>query len=108
MRTHQEIDQRSLALHRLIADKIKREPVLFEEAKKTLARWRVIVSPSSQPYLAAWEDLMKQGIDACLAVATEDSEWATALRQSSPLACVLPNSERLDFLKRWRLDHRPK
>lgn len=105
MPTHQEIDQRSLALHRLVAEQIRRDPALFEQAKATLARWRVIVAPSSQPYLDAWEKLMAQGIDACLAVATEDSEWATALRQSSPLAYVLPNPERLAFLKKWKLDH---
>lgn len=101
MRTHQEIDQRSLAMHRLVADKIRRDPALFEKAKGTLARWRTMVCPASQPYLQEWERLMKQGVDACLTVATEDSERANALRQSSPFAGILTNQERFVFLKEW-------
>lgn len=99
MRTHQEIDRRSLAMHRLVADKIRRDPALFEKAKGTLARWRTVVCPASQPYLEEWERLMKQGADACLAVAVEDSERANALRQSSPFAGILTNQERFSFLK---------
>ncbi len=33
MRAHQEIDQRGLAMHRLIADKIRQDPALFERAR---------------------------------------------------------------------------
>lgn len=105
MRTHQEIDERSLALHRLIADKIRSDPALFERARGTLARWRTTVCSASQPYLAEWERLMNQGVDTCLAVAVEDSQWATALRQSSPFTGVLTNQERFAFLKTWRRDH---
>lgn len=105
MRTHQEIDARSLALHRLVASTIRRDPGRFEGAKATLARWRTEVCASSQPYLAEWERLMNQGMEACLDFAGEDSEWATAMRQSSPLACVLTNQERFAFLKKWNQDH---
>lgn len=99
MKTHQDIDERSLAMHRLIAEKLRHEPALFEQVKVTLARWRTTVSPSSQPYLEEWESLMNQGMDACLAVAVEDSERAKALRQSSPFAGILNNQERFAFLK---------
>ncbi len=48
MRTQREIDRRSLALHRLVAERVMRDPSLFEKAKVTLARWRetVCVFPS--------------------------------------------------------------
>lgn len=105
MRTHQEIDARSLALHRLIAEKIARDPALFDRARTTLARWRIIVDRNSQPYLEEWERLMEQGREACLAVATEESEHATALRQSSPFAGVLTARERFLFLKNWTREH---
>jgi hypothetical protein len=103
MRTHQEIDERSLAMHRLIADKLKRDPALFENVRATLTRWRSTVCPASQPYLNEWELLMQQGMDACLAVAVEDSQRATALRQSSPFCGVLTEPERLAFLKTWNM-----
>jgi hypothetical protein len=32
MRSHQQIDARSLAMHRLVAAKVRREPALFERA----------------------------------------------------------------------------
>jgi hypothetical protein len=105
MRTHQEIDERSLALHWLVVDKIRREPALFDKARRTLARWRSTVCPASQPYLEEWERLMDEGLDASLAAAVEESERATALRQSSPFAGVLSNQERFAFLKAWEHRH---
>lgn len=101
MRTHQEIDRRSLDLHRLIASKIRNNPALFSKVQDTLARWRGIVSESTQPYLLQWETLIDQGIEKCLAVAEEDSPNATALRQSSPFCGILTNQERHEFLKSW-------
>lgn len=105
MRTHQEIDERSLALHCVIADKIRAHPEFFEHVRQTLARWRTTVSSSSQPYLEEWECLMNQGIDVCLDMAVEDSERATALRQSSPFTGVLTNKERFIFLREWNREN---
>lgn len=104
MRDHQELDDRSLALHRLIAEKIRQDPSLFNKARATLASWRTRVSSRSQPYLDEWESLMNQGIEACMAVAVEESEHATALRQSSPLSGLLSNQDRFAFLKTWTKD----
>ena len=104
-RTMPELDRRSLALHRLITAKIRNDPALFDMTKATLARWRKIVHSGSQPYLAEWERLIAVGIEASLAVATEDTERATALRKSSPFAGVLTEAERLEFLRNWNKDH---
>lgn len=108
MRTHQEIDQRSLEFHRLVAERVMRDPALFNKARMTLARWRQTVCVSSQPYLQEWDRLMDQGVEICLSVAVEDSERAAALRQSSPFSGVLTNQERFAFLKQWRSDHEAK
>jgi hypothetical protein len=105
MRTHQEIDQRSLALHRLVATKIRSDPALLDKAGEILRRWRETVCVNTQPYLEEWRRLMEQGPDACLAVAVEESEHAAALRQSSPLSCLLTNQERFRFLKEWNRNH---
>lgn len=105
MRTHQELDLRSLAMHRLVAARIRDNPVLLERVKGTLVRWRSLVDVNTVPYLDAWEHLVDQGVEACLAVATEDSERAAALRQSSPFTGILSNQERWEFLKNWTDDH---
>ena len=104
-RTHQELDARSLALHCLVAAKLQGDPSLFARVQETLARWRTIVSPNSQPYLDEWERLIQRGMAACLAVATENSEHATALRQASPFCGILTNKERFAFLKTWSQEH---
>jgi hypothetical protein len=105
MRTHQEIDARSLALHRYVASCIRREPARFAKVQQTLTHWRQVVCSASQPYLVQWEQLVQQGMEACLRAAEEDSERAAALRQSSPFAGILCNAERFAFLKEWRQHH---
>lgn len=101
-RSHRALDERSLALHRLIVAKIEGNPELFERARETLGRWRTMVCAASQPYLETWERLLDEGRDACFAVMLDDSEHATALRQCSPFTGMLTERERLAFLKTWR------
>ena len=104
--THQEIDARSLALHGLVAEKIRREPSLLSTADTTLARWRDPVNPGrSERYLAEWARILDQGIEATLAALTEDSERGAALRQCSPFTRVLTAAERYRFLKEWAVRH---
>lgn len=95
--THQELDARSLAMHRLIAEKVRRDPSLFENVRATLARWRPTTAPGTLPYHEEWERLVSEGTEACLAVAVEDSERARALRQCSPFTGILTPEERLAF-----------
>lgn len=104
-RDHQEIDERSRALHRLVAAKIRRDPRLLEVPRRNLARWRLDATPGDLRYLDAWQRLLDAGLDACLAAATEDSEHADALRQASPFAGVLTPRERAEFLASWRRQH---
>ena len=101
--THQELDARSLAIHRLVAQKIRCDPTLLRIANANLARWRTRATPNDLHYLGEWDRILEGGLDAALAVATEDSERASALRQSSPFAGILTPSERIAFLKTWRV-----
>jgi hypothetical protein len=99
------LDQRSLRLHELVAEKIRRDPALLERAGEILERWRRQVDPRTVVYLDEWRRLVASGMDECLKVAVEDSEHAAALRQSSPLSCLLGGKERQFFLKDWRRQH---
>lgn len=96
---------RSLALHRLVADKIRHDASLLDRARATLRRWQATASPRTFGYLDAWQNLLDQELEDCLAVATEESQRGDALRQASPLACLLSNQERFAFLKRWKAEH---
>jgi hypothetical protein len=104
MPSHTYIDMRSLAMHRLVVEKIRHDPALFAKVRLSLTRWRGMVCLASQPYLQAWEALANQGIEACLQMALEDSQYATALRQSSPFVGILTDQERFAFLKSWKLN----
>jgi hypothetical protein len=104
-RTPQQLEACSLAMYRLIAEKIKKNPALFDKARATLAQWCMIVCPSSQPYLAEWERIMEQGINACLAAAAEESEHAATLRKCAPFAGILTDQERREFLRTWTAIH---
>ena len=102
---HQEIEARSLALHRLVAEKIRRDPSLLRIARDNLARWRGKATPNDLEYLSEWERLLEAGLDAALAAVTEESERANALRQASPFAGILTPSERRAFLRAWKTVH---
>lgn len=98
--SHERLDRRSLAMHRLIADKIRAEPGLFEIAFQNIERW-TRTSGRNDQLLGDWARLLRQGMTFALAVATEDSERAAELRQSTPFAGVLSPQERWSFLKKW-------
>ncbi|TDG01889.1 hypothetical protein E1N52_42605 [Paraburkholderia guartelaensis] len=104
---HLEKHRRSLALHRLIAEKLRREPRLLDKARENLAHW-LAMSPHSRarPYLAEWQAVIDQGVDATIAVMTDPGEHATDLRQAAPFAGILTDDERLAFLAGWRAGER--
>jgi len=104
-RTHQLLDRRSLELHQLIAQRLRERPERLERVRQTLARWKTIVAPNAQPYVAEWQRLVNADMDTLLAVVVEDSERAAALRQSTPLGVVLTPQERAAFFKQWSADH---
>ena len=108
-RAHAQPDARSLALHHLIADKLRRDPALFARVRGTLERWRRVVDAGSRPYVDEWQRLADAGIEACLAAAVEDSPRGAARRQCSPLGVVLTHDERFEFFRQWakRMQHVP-
>ena len=82
MPSHREIDLRSLELHKYVAEKVRNNEALLNSARATLARWRATASPRTFVYLDAWQRLLDQGTEPCLAAATEPSEWGDAMRQA--------------------------
>ncbi len=107
MPSHQYVDARSLALHRLVSAKVRQKPELLQQVRQTLARWHSLVDAASQPYLSHWEAAIGQGLETCLSLCEEDSPHAAAMRQCSPFGCVLSAKERFLFFKTWHPDHEP-
>ena len=97
---HRRIDERSLALHQAIADKLRADPSLLEIARENLHRWSR-QNGRSQPYWDAWRKLLDGPFEELLASMVETSERMTAMRQATPFAGVLPPAERWAIFQKF-------
>lgn len=91
---HRIAEARSLALHVLAARRIAADPRLLERARATLARWLERYANRPPAALREWQELLQRPWPEVAARATELSEDAARLRQSSPLATLLSETER--------------
>jgi len=99
--SHQQLDQRCLALHVAVAACIRARPALLNVARQNLERWRQ-TNGSLPPSLEEWRGIL----DACspeeiLRLLCDPGPEATRLRQSSPFGGILSESERLGILKQY-------
>jgi hypothetical protein len=99
-RTHDWIDQRSLALALAIAQKVRREPALFHVAAENIERWKHTMD-RWPPALREWEEILEQGVETAVSILVEDTARGRRLRQSNPFAGVLSPRERNDILRRY-------
>lgn len=97
---HLRLDERSLALHRAIADKLRSDPGLLEIARENLRRWSQ-QNGRSQPYWDAWLELLNGPFEALLAALVEPGERMTAMRQATAFAGVLSPAERWAIYARF-------
>ena len=90
---HARIDERSLAMHRLVARKLRANPAVLDEARDNLRRWQKM-DGSPVLTLSEWEDILSGSAAQVAELLEERSERATRLRQSSPFAGTLTETER--------------
>ena len=92
MRSHQWIDQRSLALHEAVAAKLEADPQLLDVARRNLERW---LQQNPALALREWRRILDSTpLADVVALLRSSSEEATRLRQSSPFAGLLTTEER--------------
>ena len=96
VRSHEWIDQRSLALHEAVAAKLEAQPQLVEVARANLQRW---LSTNPAEALREWK-LVLDGIalPELVALLRSPGDEAARLRQSSPFAGLLTPAERQSIL----------
>ena len=107
MKGHERIDQRSIALHRAIADKLRANPELMGIAQENLSRW-MAKDGRSMHYFEAWQGLLMQPVETLLPLLVEDSEHMRAMRQNGPFAGVLSPQERWAIYDDFPLESIPK
>lgn len=92
------IEDRILAQHRLIAERLREDPGLIAHARSNLQRWAERRGEDAQPaWLGEWRAILNRPVGDVAAVLTDPSEHAAWLRSCSPFAGVLSPQER------WRL-----
>ena len=102
MRSHEWIDQRSLALDRGVAKKLRAQPALLGRARTTLERWIQQRQPAVPAPLREWQDVLTNWpLERVLDLLTRADEQARRLRQSSPFCGILSAEERLAILKEY-------
>ena len=89
-------EERSIALHQAVADRLREDPVLVDRARERVDAW-LAEGLVHRVYGEAWRDLLSGPFDRLLAVLTRDDDDARTLRQCSPFAGVL------DPQTRWRI-----
>ncbi|MHB1681044.1 MAG: hypothetical protein ACYCTB_11160 [bacterium] len=92
---HIRIDERSLAMHKVIAEKLLQNPELLQKAKENIKRWRsqgVKVSAFKE-----WEDIIDSGLENTVAALKSNSEKYIRLRQSTPFTGILTSKERREI-----------
>jgi hypothetical protein len=99
MRSHQWIDERSLALHEAVAARLEAQPQLLEVARGNLKRW-LAARPAAA--LREWQRLLDSlPLPQLLQLLRSPEEAAVRLRQSSPFAGILSPAERQAILARY-------
>jgi hypothetical protein len=101
MRSHDWIDQRSLALDLLIAERLAAQPELLERARQTLERWIGQRRPDPPAVFLEWRGILRRPLSDILDLLRSDSEDARRLRQSSPFCGILSQEERLKVLREY-------
>jgi hypothetical protein len=99
VRSHEWIDQRSLALHHAVAAKLEADPALLDVARANLHRW---LSTTPRPALLEWRLLLDATpLPELLVLLRSSGDRAARLRQSSPFAGLLTPEERQSILDRY-------
>ena len=102
MRTHQEIEERSLALAKAIAARIDADPdrAGLRKAQEVLARWLTTVAA---PDLDLWREILERPWGEIRDTLLDPSERGRRLRQSSPFCGVLTPKERWAIWRKYRV-----
>lgn len=96
MNAHRLAEERSLALHRAVADKLVSDPETLERARARVRRWLDSGEVSSH-WARAWDEVLSRSLSEIHAFLVEEGEDARALRQVTPFAGVI------DPRTRWRI-----
>jgi hypothetical protein len=93
--------ERSLALHEVVAQRLRIEPAILDRARAKLEEW-IDRGGRAVPLLLRWRAVLSGSPEQVAAFLTDPSEDAAWLRSASPFAGALDNQTRLAVLREVR------
>jgi hypothetical protein len=93
---HRLAEERSIALHAAVAERLRADPRLLDRARARVQGW-LAHGPVHPRYARAWAELLARPLEEVCAAIVDPGERARALRQSTPFAGVI------DARTRWRI-----
>jgi hypothetical protein len=100
---HRLAEERSIALHRVVAERLRVDASIVTRARERLAR-RAAEGVTHPHYVAAWLDLLEGPIERLCAALVSGDEGMRALRQCTPFTFVVPPRERAAIWKQTRAE----
>jgi hypothetical protein len=98
MDPHRLSEERSVAYHRVIAERLRNQPEILEMARQRVQTW--LTGTTEPPFYARkWAEILAGDLPSVAAFLVDRGELATELRQSTPFAGALQPEERW---KIWR------
>ena len=95
MEPHRLAEARSLAYHRIVAERIAEDPSILDHARARVALWLLKVPPPF--YAVQWAERLAEPLPSLQRFLVDPGADAIELRQSTPFAGAI------DARERWRL-----
>ena len=98
MDLHRLSEERSIAYHSVIAERLRDRPEILANARQRVQSW---LTASAEPpfYARKWAEILAEDAASIAAFLVDRSELAYELRSSSPFAGALTPQER------WKIWH---
>lgn len=106
MDLHRLAEERSVAYHRVIAERLASQPEILENARRRVQGW--LEAGDKAPFYARkWTEVLAGDIPSIAAFLVARTELADELRQSTPFAGALRPQERWSIWRETReqLEH---
>jgi hypothetical protein len=103
---HALAEERSLALHRAVAERLRADPSLIERARRRVEGW-LRDGSVARPYAEAWREILAGTVDDAAHLLEDPGDRARQLRQASPFAGFLDPRTRWSILRQAREREEP-
>lgn len=96
----QVIEQRILAQHQLIAQRLQENPEhVITHAKNNLQRWKKNYDDVYPAWFVEWQNILSKPVTEIIKLLTSEDPHAVQLRSSSPFAGVISSKERWNLIR---------